>query len=637
MERRKWHSVEKFLSSPFPVLSLFIATIFISLFLLIINPYIDLYLKHKPDIKSPLLSPNSEYILGDIAKKADGSYDLKAANNDEWPSFTTWVDSDALIRIAKSPIVWIRVAGLDLKNMKRPFMLLDHSGAFFEIYNDNSKLLFRYGDSNRLDTLPKLLDTDYSWINLGNEPTKYYYLRIHHRDGHLFLINPVQNRIGSETEIIDKFAKSNLLSLYLHSFFVIIGLVSALVYLTQYKKKYYTLLDFSIFAFFIGLLGFSTNEYIRYLSSDRYSIYLISTICSNIVYIPMHSGLRRLFGPGKYFLLNILILTNIIFGTFNIILGFTINEYPLVMNIFLHLRIFYIIFAIVNFLGPIVVAYFAWKRGSEIGFGHLVGFSLTLILVLFEIFISIQNQTSFSGVAYWGVLFGVFAQGLALEKLFFANRKKMKEFEASLLMAEKSLREVQLKTLQTKLSPHYLFNSLNTIHALQQTKSELVGDAIIRLANNYRFLSDRTDLALIPFDEEWEFVEDFLHLQKLRFFDTVKIHLTKDGDFSKASIPPLTIQPIVENSFKHGFRNTSSANWMIDISAKIDTQARLILKIADTGAGITEEQMSEESQIWGRSLGNIKTRLSHHYRYVDVTLTKNNPSGLITTIILESF
>jgi sensor histidine kinase YesM len=349
----------------------------------------------------------------------------------------------------------------------------------------------------------------------------------------------------------------------------------------------------------------------------------------------MHSGLRRLFGPGKYSILNILILINIIVGFLNIILGFTINEYPIIMNVFLHLRIFYLLFAIINFLGPIIVAYYAWKRGSEIGLGHLVGFSLTLILVIIEIYISIQDQTSFSRVAYWGILFGVFAQGLALEKLFFANRKKIQEFEASLLIAEKSLREVQLKTLQTKLSPHYLFNSLNTIHALQQTKSELVGDAIIRLANNYRFLSDKTELALIPFEEEWEFVEDFLHLQKLRFYDTVKIHLTKDGDFSKVYIPPLTLQPIVENSFKHGFRNTSSTNWMIDISVKIDGSSKLTLKIADTGAGISEERMADESQIWGRSLGNIKARLSHHYEYSKVSISKNNPSGTITTIILE--
>jgi len=635
LTRNIWNSVERLITSPVPVLTIFISTLFVTFLLLILIPIKEELNKEKFETKQPFFSTNSEYVLGDLNRKPDGKFDLKTANETEWPSFATWVESDALIRVAKAPIVWIRVAGIDLARIEKPYALLDHSGAFFELYNDSGNLLYQYGDAKHSEKLPRLLDADYSWVNLGSEPTKFYYLRILHRTGHLFTINPVQNRIGSEIDILTKFAKSNLLSLYLHSFFVIIGLICALVYLTQFKKKYYTLLDFSIFTFIIGLLGFTTNEYIRFLSTDRYSIYLISTICSNIVYIPMHSGLKRLFGPGKFRILNVLILANVIFGTFNIVLGFTINHSPIIMNIFLHLRIFYIVFSIINFLGPIIVAYFAWKKGSEIGFGHFVGFSLTLILVMFEIFISIQNQTSFSGVAYWGVLFGVFAQGLALEKLFFSNRKKMEEFEASLLIAEKSLREVQLKTLQTKLSPHYLFNSLNTIHALQLTKSDLVGDAILRLANNYRFLSDKTDLALIPFEEEWEFVEDFLHLQKLRFYDTVKIHLSKEGDFSKVNIPPLTLQPIVENSFKHGFRNSSSANWMIDISAKIDSNMRLILKIADSGAGLSEEKKEDDSLLWGRSLGNIKARLSHHYKYSRVTLSKNHPSGLITTIILE--
>lgn len=630
-----WDRTERFFASPVPVLLLFFLTLLSIFHLLIFGPILKDSGNKVLANTSLLFSSDTDYVLGDLATKSDGTYDLKTANENQWPTFATWQDSDTLIRVAKSQIVWLRVDGVDLSSIVEPFTLLAHNGAFFEVYNDSGRLLFRYGDLNREEELPRLLDTEYSWVPLGKEPMKYCYLRIFHRKGHLFGINSVQNRIGSKTDILTNFAKSNLLSLYLHSFFFFIGLICALVYLTQYKKKYFTLLDFSIFTFIIGTLGFSTNDYIRYLSDDRYSLYLISTICANIVYIPMHSGLRRLFGSGKFNLLSVLILANVVIASLNIILGFSINQYPEVMNLILRLRIFYLIFALTNFLGPIVVAYFAWKKGSEIGLEHVVGFSLTLILVLIEIYLSFRDQTSFNRVAYWGVFFGVFAQGLALEKLFFSNRQKMNQYEASLLITEKSLREVQLKTLQTKLSPHYLFNSLNTIHALQQTKSDLVGDAILRLANNYRFLSDKTELSLIPFNEEWEFIEDFLHLQKLRFYDTVKIHLTKEGDFNGVLIPPLILQPIVENSFKHGFRNASSRNWMIDIHAKIDAHSILTLKIADTGSGIADDVLQNDSLLWGRSLGNIKKRLSHHFEYAKVTIARNNPSGIVTTLILE--
>ncbi|MCZ8155443.1 MAG: histidine kinase [Leptospira sp.] len=635
MKRSLWNPIETILSSPFLSLSLFLISIFAILHFYLILPYFSPKTESSPESITAPLADNSHYIVGDIVKTPSGLYDFKNLNESEWPNLDTWIDTDALLRIANNPITWIRIKGTNIDHLPEAYCLLDHNGGNFQAFNHQGKLIYQYGNPDNMDQIPNLLDTDYSWVNLGKENTEYYYIRFVHKKGHLFGLNVVQNRIGSQSELLRTFAKANLLSLYLNSFFLIFGLICALVYLTQYRKKYYTLLDFSIFTFLIGCLGFSTNDYIRYLSNDRYSIYILSTIFANIVFIPMHSGLKRLFGPGKYNILNWLIIANVIIGTFDMILGINLNEHAdILLPVFLKLRILFISFSVANIIGPIVVAYFAWKRGNEIGFGHLVGFSITLTFMLVEIYFSFQDRTSFGNVAYWGVLFGVFAQGLALEKLFFSNNQKMKEFEASLLTAEKSLREVQLTTLQTKLSPHYLFNSLNTIHALHLTKSEQVGDAILRLANNYRFLSDKTDLALIPFEEEWEFVVDFLHLQKLRFFDTVKIHLSKEGDFLNVKIPPLTIQPIVENSFKHGFRNASSDHWMIDISAKIENN-NLVLKISDNGSGIKDEQLESDSFIWTRSLGNIKARLAHHFEYCKVSISKNNPSGIVTNILIE--
>ncbi|MDZ4726043.1 MAG: histidine kinase [Leptospira sp.] len=635
MNRFLWERLESFLTKPILVISLFSLTIISLLHFLILSPILSNQSIFNSSGNTKTFSSDSYYLLGDLPKMPDGKYNFKSTNDILWPKFDVYVDTDSLVRLAASEIVWIRVDGIELEGLEERYCMIDHNGTFFQVYNDSGDLLFQYGDPNEKDNLPKFFDNDFSWVNLGSKPSKFYYVKNTHRKDQLFGVQPVQNRIGSKHEILTKFAKSNLLSLYLHSFFVIIGLICSLVYFTQYEKKYYTLLDFSVFTFLIGILGFTSSDFLRFLSNDRHTLYLISTICANIVYIPMHSGLKRLFGPGKWNILTILIFSNIIIGIFNTILGFNLNDNPDMMVIFLRLRFFYLIFAIMNFLGPIIVAYYAWKRGIEIALGHVIGFSFTLVLVSIEIYLSIQDQTSLTHVAYWGVLFGVFAQGLALEKIFFSNRQRMQQFEASLIIAEKSLQEVQLKTLQTKLSPHYLFNSLNTIHALHQTKAEHVGDAILRLANNYRFLSDKADLPLIPFNEEWSFIEDFLHLQKLRFYDTVKIHLTKEGDFNNVLIPPLTLQPIVENSFKHGFRYSSSTNWMIDITAKIDNKGNLHLKIADTGAGIDDTIPLDDEKIWSRSLGNIKTRLLHHYSYANIKITKNNPSGLVTTILIE--
>ncbi|GBF50893.1 hypothetical protein LPTSP4_24200 [Leptospira ryugenii] len=576
------------------------------------------------------------YILGDIERFPDGRYNFPSTDSFDWPKSTTYLDTDALLRIAASEIIWFRTEEINTKINPEDYTLITHNGTNFEIYAEDGNLLYQYKKNPLSDEVPEYHELDYSWVPIGKFPSKRYYIKYFHGKNLLFNIDLVQNMVGPKDEVLVHFAKSNLTSLYTHSFFVVIGIFTALVYLIQFKRGYHALLDFACFTFLIGIIGLTSNQFIEFISYDRNAIFIVSTICANFVFIPMHSGLRRLFPDDRYHLLSILIFTNLIIGLINIYVRLHFNQSPILLEWILRLRIFYLIFAILNFLCPIYVAYNAWKRGSEIGLGHVIGFSITLVLVAIEIYLSFQDQSQLRSLAYWGVLFGVFAQGLALEKQIFSHRTKMIEFEESLLRAEKALKEGQLKALQTKLSPHYLFNSLNTIHALHLTKPNLVGEAIIKLANNYRFLSDKAEMDLISFEEEWSFVEDFLHMQKIRFFDTVKIHLTKEGDFSQVLIPPLTLQPIVENAFKHGFRNSSSQNWLVEVSAKSDTKGNVLIRIADSGNGLDANLEENQEKIWSRSLGNIKARLNHFYRFAKIKISANQPSGLVITIHLEN-
>lgn len=272
------------------------------------------------------------------------------------------------------------------------------------------------------------------------------------------------------------------------------------------------------------------------------------------------------------------------------------------------------------------------KRNPE-AFGHFIGFSVTLLLVILEIFLAIKaNDNSTNKVVLWGVLFGVISQGFALERTIFANRQKAQTYKEDLLKAEKSLKESQLKTLQTKMSPHYLFNSLNTIHALHKIKPELIGDAILSLANNYRFISDRTDRDWIPFEEEWNFLEDYLHLQKLRFYDTVQIDFKKSGDFSAVVLPPLLLQPIIENSFKHGFRGSADEQFQLFIHAKMIRDSVFSFVVYDNGIGIREDLLTDKTKLLARSLGNIKERLRNIYSEFNFEVTRNFPEGARTEI-----
>ncbi|MCP4130397.1 MAG: response regulator [bacterium] len=174
--------------------------------------------------------------------------------------------------------------------------------------------------------------------------------------------------------------------------------------------------------------------------------------------------------------------------------------------------------------------------------------------------------------------------------------------------------EAKFKLLQDRMSPHFLFNALNTIHALMRKDVDTANRALLKLAHNYRFLMDQVQQSLIGFDEEWEFVKNYLELEELQFDETLSIQMKKNGDFTDVAIPPLTIQPLVENSLKHGLRNKREGG-CITVNAE-QNGAVTVIEVLDDGLGLQKED------IMSRSLGNIQQRLRHVFK--DVELSANN-------------
>ncbi|XDD52300.1 PAS domain S-box protein [Leptospira sp. WS92.C1] len=186
--------------------------------------------------------------------------------------------------------------------------------------------------------------------------------------------------------------------------------------------------------------------------------------------------------------------------------------------------------------------------------------------------------------------------------------------------------ENNLKTLQDRMSPHFLFNTLSIIHSYLQTNPELADSAILMLADNYRFLTDQAGKQLVPFDIEWEFMENYLQLLKLRFSDFIDVKVEKVGDFRKCQLPPLTLQPIVENSYLHGLRNKKGKG-TIYVHAFIEgTKTHIVIR--DDGIGLKSET------IHSRTLTNISDRLKF-YLYESELKIENHPEG--GTVVTVTF
>jgi two-component system, LytTR family, sensor histidine kinase AlgZ len=118
--------------------------------------------------------------------------------------------------------------------------------------------------------------------------------------------------------------------------------------------------------------------------------------------------------------------------------------------------------------------------------------------------------------------------------------------------AEIQSREAQLKALKAQVNPHFLFNSLNSISALTAVNPARARDMCIKLSDflrNSLRLGERTS---IPFGEELALTKTYLDVEQVRFGDRLRVRQKFDDDCADCDVPPLILQPLVENSIKHG-------------------------------------------------------------------------------------
>jgi sensor histidine kinase YesM len=120
---------------------------------------------------------------------------------------------------------------------------------------------------------------------------------------------------------------------------------------------------------------------------------------------------------------------------------------------------------------------------------------------------------------------------------------------------------------------------------------------------------------------------NFLEFEKILFPDVLTYKIEMKGDFKDIMIPPLTIQPLVENSIKHGLRQKMELGVIEIYAERKDGFVKII--VADDGTSIKTEN------IFNRTLGNIKNRLQYHFRDSDVMLENRAQGGVVATILFS--
>jgi two-component system sensor histidine kinase AlgZ len=163
--------------------------------------------------------------------------------------------------------------------------------------------------------------------------------------------------------------------------------------------------------------------------------------------------------------------------------------------------------------------------------------------------------------------------------------------------------EASLASLESKLHPHFLFNTLNTISALISENPPLADRMVQRLASLLRASLDASHRSRITLADELKLVTDYLEIEKSRFRERLCYTIEVGPGLESLHVPPLVLQPVVENSVKFAVSPRPEGG-RIKISAR-ESAGRLELEVWDDGAGFAEEAVPR-----GRGLDNRRARLA---------------------------
>ena len=168
--------------------------------------------------------------------------------------------------------------------------------------------------------------------------------------------------------------------------------------------------------------------------------------------------------------------------------------------------------------------------------------------------------------------------------------------------AYKLLAEARLSSLASRIHPHFLFNTLNSIASLIPTDPKRAEDTVGKLASLLRFSLSENQTGLVPLSQELRIVRDYLEIERTRFGPRLRYIIDAPPAFDFAQVPPLALQSLVENSIKHVVsQRAEGATIHVAVSSE---DGRVILQVIDDGPGFSLQSITPE-----HGLGNLVSRL----------------------------
>jgi hypothetical protein len=190
-----------------------------------------------------------------------------------------------------------------------------------------------------------------------------------------------------------------------------------------------------------------------------------------------------------------------------------------------------------------------------------------------------QYEEQHKGRFWWDIIFTfiLIALWLLLYMVWHYLERNRKD-EVGRLSLEKTVKELELKTIKSHINPHFIFNSLNSIRALVEENPKRARTAITELSNIVRSSLQVEKLETVPLHKELDIVKDYLALEQMRFEERLKVEMEIDEDTLEQQIPPMMLQTLVENAIKHGISKRIHGGMIRIISRFNDKNFELIVQ-----------------------------------------------------------
>ena len=235
----------------------------------------------------------------------------------------------------------------------------------------------------------------------------------------------------------------------------------------------------------------------------------------------------------------------------------------------------------------------------------------------------------------WQFLFGMITY-LLIAGIFYTiiyykqfREKELQEAELKLLT-----RDAELKALKMQINPHFLFNSLNSINALVTKNSKQARDMIAKLSDLLRISLESRDEMLVPLKEELDLARLYLEIEKIRFSDRMTIHEEIDPELLNISFPAMVLQPLLENTVKHGITSHRGRG---TIKVTVKKKDEKLCCIITNSVGKKKSDSIKQPMSNGTGLINIRRRLELLYKDAFSFVTDFSDSEEFRVVLLIPF